>query len=159
MKAATTASLAIVTVGLIVNIASPAQAAYVVGQATDVAPAEAAAPAADLNLNLSTGALVHSSAEPGAAEPMRMAGNYTRKRRLRIKSPTRIKKHRRLRKPSSMAADNTTRTHAEAPLDCSIESHPDCPSKPKPKPGGSHHSHGGWSDLLSFSQSIHKPGP
>ena len=156
MKTAATASLAIVTVGLIVNIASPAQAAYEIGQAADVAPSEAAVPAADLKL--STDVLVHPSIESGAAEPMRMAGNYTRKRRLRLKSPTRIKKHRRLRKPSSMTADNNTRTHAEAPLDCSIESHPDCPSKPKPKPGGSNHGHGGWSDILSFSQGVHKPG-
>lgn len=121
MKAATFTSLAIVTTGLIVNVASPAEAAYEIGHTTDVA----AAPATDLKL--STDMPVHLRVEPNTAEFTRTAANYTKKRRLRIKSPTRSKKHRKPRKPSSMTTGNNTRTHAEAPLDCSIESHPDCP--------------------------------
>ena len=131
MKTATFASLAIVATGLIVNVASPAEASYEIGHTTGVAVDEAAAPMT--GLKLSADILLQESVEPNTAEFTRTAANYTRKRRLRIKSPTRVKRHRKPRKPSSMTTGNNTQTHAEAPLDCSIESHPDCP---RPSGGG-----------------------
>ncbi len=156
MKAAAFTSLAIITTGLIVNVASPAEAAYEIGHTTDVAADEASAPTTDVKL--STDVRVHLSVEPNTAEFTRTAANYTRKRRLRIKSPTRANKHRKQRKPLSMTTGNNSRTHIEAPLDCSIESHPDCPSRPKPKPVGPSGNHNKWIEILTFPNPIHKPG-
>lgn len=134
MKAATITSLVVVATGLIGNVAGPAAAAYEISQTTDLAVNEPATLPAELKL--STVALVSSRAETNAAELTTTAANYTRKRRLRIKSPARVKKHHRPRTPSSMTTGTNNGTHAEAPLDCSIESHPDCPP-PKPSNGGS----------------------
>ena len=73
------------------------------------------------DLKLSNVKWVHESVEPNTAEFLRTAASHNSKKLLRTTTP------RRINKIGSMKTETIGGAQAPAPLDCSIESHPDCP--------------------------------
>ena len=78
-------------------------------------------------LSLGAGDLLQEAAGPSAHRYTQIAQGRTTTRRVRPANPRRnLRKHRK-RQPSSISPSGTSGVNAPAPLDCSIESHPDCP--------------------------------
>lgn len=65
---------------------------------------------------------------------VQVADARTRQRRTRIATPRRTAATRRVAKPRFKTTDSDDRANAPAPLDCSIQSHPDCQPKPGNRP-------------------------
>ena len=119
--------LAIVATSLAATATSAVPARAAVNETTRLVVDEAVAPLSVLKLG--TVILVRESVAPNTAEFTRMAGSRIKRRPRRVNRRS-VSKHHRPRSPSSLSA-STSGTNAPAPLDCSIESHPDCP-RPTP---------------------------
>ena len=116
--------LAIVTVGLAIAAANTVPANASINDTAVPAANEIVAPSSELTFG--TIELVGERVAPEKVAFTRTAQSRANKRRFRTTQPRRTFTKGRVRKPGSVSSGANPGTNAPAPLDCSIESHPDC---------------------------------